>query len=403
MSQLRPRRRFVSMFGPESSQTGESNLEKFAFILHPLEVADFTRKLKWLQFIPESWIERAAAKLSPFRVAHVDGIRSKTGAEAEGWFIAVPMTPRMLESSNAAYVQSRIEQAGRMAEDLGAQIVGLGAHLKIVGDHGATLSKRLRIPVTTGNSFTAASALKAALWAAGRVGIDASVSRVAIVGATGNIGRACAELLAPIFPKLTLIGRSEPKLVELASTLSARYPLELSVGTDARRTVADADVIFTISSSIDVLMDAESVKPGAVVCDVSRPRNVSADLHKKRRDVLVIDGGVIRVPGEKVDLGFSLGFPHGTVEACIAETMILALERRHECYTIGDLIYRDKIEEISLLALKHGFTVTGLRRFERVVPDEEIEAVRRVVGRPPVLRPSAPATAALSNQSPFWL
>src|SRR5207244_11874140 len=65
--------------------------------------------------------------------------------------------------------------------------------------------------------------------------------------------------------------------------------------------------------------EPEDLRPGAVVCDVARPRNVSRLVYERRDDVLVIDGGVIEIPGE-VDFGFDFGFPPRTTEACVAET-----------------------------------------------------------------------------------
>ena len=48
-------------------------------------------------------------------------------------------------------------------------------------------------------------------------------------------------------------------------------------------------------------------------------------VEKSRDDVLVIDGGMVEVPG-KVDFHFDFGFPPGKAYACMAETMILVLE-----------------------------------------------------------------------------
>jgi predicted amino acid dehydrogenase len=141
-------------------------------------------------------------------------------------------------------------------------------------------------------------------------------------------------------------------------------------------------MVIAVSSATDVLIEPEDLRPGAVVCDVARPRNVSAAVYEKRNDVLVIDGGVIRVPGENVDFGFNFGFPPKHAEACIAETIILALERRFECFTLGADIRLDQVEEITRLAHKHGFEVAGFRRFERAIPDEEVERIRRNAGRP---------------------
>ena len=63
------------------------------------------------------------------------------------------------------------------------------------------------------------------------------------------------------------------------------------------------------------------------------------------------------VPGE-VDFGFDFGLPPGKAYACMAETMVLALEGRYECYSLGKEIQVGQVREIAQLARKHGFRVS---------------------------------------------
>jgi len=89
----------------------------------------------------------------------------------------------------------------------------------------------------------------------------------------------------------------------------------------------------------------------------------------------VIEGGMVQVPGP-VDFGFDFGFPPGKAYACMAETMILALEGRYEDYTLGKDIKLEQVEEIARLATKHGFRLAGFRSFERAVTEEQIDRIR---------------------------
>jgi predicted amino acid dehydrogenase len=95
-----------------------------------------------------------------------------------------------------------------------------------------------------------------------------------------------------------------------------------------------------------------------------------------RNDILVIDGGMVDVPGP-VDFHFNFGFPPGKAYACMAETIALALDGRFEDYTLGKEITRERVEEITAIASRHGFRLSGFRSFEKVVTQEQIEAVRR--------------------------
>jgi len=119
----------------------------------------------------------------------------------------------------------------------------------------------------------------------------------------------------------------------------------------------------------------EHLKPGAVVCDIARPRDVSKRVAEERDDVLVIEGGAVAVPGEP-NIEFNFGFPPGMVYACMAETMLLALEGRTGDYSLGADLRQEQVEEMSALGRKHGFKLGGFRSFERQLTDEDIEQIR---------------------------
>jgi predicted amino acid dehydrogenase len=174
-------------------------------------------------------------------------------------------------------------------------------------------------------------------------------------------------------PELVLIGRDASRLAEVQASIEA-------LGTKAKATtdledIRQADIVLTVTSSVEPIIEPEHLKPGTVVCDVARPRNVSRRVVETRDDVLVIEGGIVDMPGD-ADFGFDFGFPPSQGYACMAETAILALEGRYECYTIGREISLSRVEEISGLGAKHGFRVSGFRSFERPVPEAYIEQVR---------------------------
>jgi predicted amino acid dehydrogenase len=140
--------------------------------------------------------------------------------------------------------------------------------------------------------------------------------------------------------------------------------------------LADAQLILTVTSAVHDVIRPVNLQAGSVVCDVARPRDVSAMVAASRDDILVIDGGMVDVPGP-VDFHFNFGFPPGKVYACMAEAMALALEGRFEDYTLGKHITRERVEEIGSIAKKHGFRSSGFRSFEREVTPQQIEEVRR--------------------------
>lgn len=350
-------------------------MQRFAFIIHPLTVRDFSRKFPIVEKLPERWVEGLFRWVRPMKVSTIRGIRSLTGVEAEGWFIGCPLTARQMVEMPLEKVYRRIIQAGEVAAELGAPLVGLGAFTAVVGDAGVTVQNALPIAVTTGNSYTVATALEGVHYAADLMEVSLEETRIAILGATGSIGKACARILAMEGYDLELVGRDMGRLTALADELSDYHGRRPHVSTDIGESVRRSGVVVAVTSAIDAVIAPEDLQPGAIVCDVARPRNVSVRVAEARDDVFVFEGGVIEVPGD-VDFGFNFGFPPGTSYACMAETMILALENRYESFSLGRELDVERVREIQALAKKHGFRLAGLRSFERAVTDEYIDRVR---------------------------
>jgi hypothetical protein len=104
---------------------------------------------------------------------------------------------------------------------------------------------------------------------------------------------------------------------------------------------------------------------------------------RERDDVLVIEGGVVAVPGEmripmagKPGQEFDFGFPPGTAYACMSETMMLALEGRYESFTLGKEVSVAQVDEMNELAEKHGFHLAGFRSFEKAIDAAAIDRIR---------------------------
>ncbi|MBT3336814.1 MAG: shikimate dehydrogenase [Anaerolineae bacterium] len=354
-------------------------MDSFAFIIHPIDPKrDVSRKFPFLgRILTAGQIDFFSTFFPPVYLSEIEGIRSEaTGKEIKGWFIACPYTPRRMLSLPEKTVYRKIIQTGKMAEKLGAKMLGLGAFTSVVGDAGVSIAKGLDIPVTTGDAFTVAIAVEAIREAANLMGIDLAKATAAVVGAGGSIGRVCAEFLADDVQELYLLGRRPEPLEKLKEKLELSAFAKLHTGTDLSL-LRDADLILTVTSAVhEEVLRPEHLRSGSVICDVARPRDVSAMVAAERDDILVIDGGMVDIPGA-VDFHFDFGFPEGKAYACMAETMALALEGRFEDYTLGKDISRSRVEEIAAIAKKHGFRLSGFRSFEKEVTKAQIESVRR--------------------------
>ena len=117
-------------------------------------------------------------------------------------------------------------------------------------------------------------------------------------------------------------------------------------------------IVTATSGAGKRILDIMKVKPGCVITDVARPLDIPAEDVAKRPDVLVIESGEIQLPGE-VHMK-DIGLPKGIAYACLAETIVLALEARFENFTLGRNIEWEKVREIYKLGLKHGMKLAAI-------------------------------------------
>jgi fatty aldehyde-generating acyl-ACP reductase len=349
----------------------------FGFAIHPIRhKRHVARRFPLLgRVLNERQIDFFSTFFPPVYLSQITGTRSEaTGREITGHLVACPLTPHQMLSLPLGYVYRKIIATGRMAERHGARIFGLGAYNSIVGDAGVSVAAGLAIPVTTGDSYTVAVVVRAMQQAAVQMDIDLRGAAVAIVGATGAIGAACTEWLAEEAGELIMIGRRVEALEAIRERCEGRGAV-LHTTTDLSA-MRRADLILTATSAIEPIVKSDYLRPGAVVCDVSQPRDVSREVAMQRPDVLVIEGGMVDVPGE-VDFNFDIDLPPGKAYACVAETMALTLEGRYESFTLGKHIDVTRAKEIDAIATRHGFRVSGLRSFGQVVTDEDIARIRQ--------------------------
>jgi predicted amino acid dehydrogenase len=330
-------------------------------------------------------LEKAMAYAPPFVYSKVSGIRSPTGVEAEGWLISVGGTPKEIMNHSPEFTYRRLLDAARIARGLGAQIMGLGAFTKVVGDAGLTVAKRAPLPITTGNSYSASGALWAAHDAILRLGLVEKPKRgervrfkAMVVGATGAIGSVCARMLAMVAEELYMVSPETAKLLSLKESILKETPdAKLYLSSQADKDIADMDMIVTATSGAGKrVLDIMKVKPGCVITDVARPLDLPPEEVAKRPDVLVIESGEILLPG-KVSMN-NIGLPKNVAYACLAETIVLALEGRFENFTVGRSIEWEKVREIYRLGRKHGMKLAAISGVNGPFSDADIQRVRRL-------------------------
>ena len=356
---------------------------QFALLGHPADYDHFTRLAEAgghgdrRQRLEKH--ERTFAKLiewmPSYATSHRPGL-TLDGIVLEGRLIVCPFFPERIGSpQQMKRAHDKVVAGCRLAKEFGASVVALGGFTSILeGAHGNTLAADLGLTITSGNSLTAALAvaqLRAALEAAGR---PAENETIAVIGATGDVGRACTQLLATVAGKLILIARNRTRLERLRTEVRSAAAVEIDV--DPRAALAAGSVIAATSTATPIV-DPSELRPGSIVCDVGFPKNLS-DAAASRDDVLIFSGGLAQLP-DAIDLQSYAALPSPRlIHGCFCEGIVLAA--RPESRTLAASQGEAEAERATaLLALAAGLGIAPAPLYTggRLVDREEIAKMCR--------------------------
>jgi len=275
---------------------------------------------------------------------------------------------------NQAQAMEYMEQAVEMATRWGARIVGLGSMTGIVGGQGKYLADRGIVPVTTGNSLTVFAAVENVHQICRELELDLARETIAVVGVPGSIATACARLLAPHCGKLLLVGRRPSERARsLAKELGASLSYDIPQALERAKIVVSA-------TSAGHCIEQSMLRPWSIVVDVAIPTDV-CESHATRDDVLVLSGGLTQIPDCMPRTSKFLWFHHGMVPSCLAETMVLALENRPECLSLGRNLDVKQIQQIGAVAQAHGFDFSRFFSFGLPLDDTVLTRFRKAKTR----------------------
>jgi predicted amino acid dehydrogenase len=391
---------------PKKLRTNRGLVRRCAFVIHPLSRRQLWKNsgLPWIEEAMEkvpSRVQRLGENLAShypvFRYGRVEGIVSRaTGQEVVCDLYALAATPRQIMNMDEEFLYGRLVKAADLARRHGSLIMGLGAYTKVAGDAGLTVSRRAPLPVTNGNSYSASATMWAARVMVERMSfVKASPpgeplrAKAMIIGATGSIGRVSAMLAALAFEELVLVATRADKLLEVRQEIQEMFPrVSIKVTTNPNADLVDMDLIVTATSNQSgSILDIDQVKPGAVICDCSRPVDITPEDADRRPDVMVIESGEILLPGNVRIVG-DIGLPKPSVYACLAETALLALDGRFESFSLSKQLSLEKVKEIYRIGIKHGAKLSEICGPSGAITESQIErcrmlAVERLQSWPP--------------------
>jgi acetylornithine/succinyldiaminopimelate/putrescine aminotransferase/predicted amino acid dehydrogenase len=234
----------------------------------------------------------------------------------------------MNRSGKSATLIQRIQEGVELAARQGCEIVSLGAYTSIITRDGRAIHPPADVRLTTGNSLTVAVGAHRFIETVQST-IEGTRIRLAIVGATGNIGSAIARQLLTgenIFSEVMLVARHEAKLRNLADELAQRSPgTRMAISKDLAG-IRGADAVVVAAATNEPLIYPHHLNPDQIVvlADVSAPTVISPLVYKLKNVHVVPAAGAIALPGEP-DFVMASHIPPGTAFCCAAEAMLLGL------------------------------------------------------------------------------
>ncbi len=337
----------------------------FGLIGHSTSFQDAKRKALGLGYdhIAEGDLD-VWCSAPPQLVEHVKVV-SAIGKTIEGAYIDSCFVPEMLSRFKTA--RRKVLNAMELAQKKGINITALGGFTSIIFENFNLLqNKQVRNTTldwkkfTTGNTHTAWVICRQLEQNAPLVGLNLEKAKVAVVGATGDIGSAVCRWLSnrTRVAELILVARQQQPLKDLQSELGGGEILSLG---DA---LPKSDAVIWVASMPKTLdIDISLLKNPCLMIDGGYPKNLGEKFSGS--GVHVLKGGIVEF---FKDIGWNMmelaemENPKREMFACFAEAMLLEFEDCHTNFSWGrNNISLEKMDFIGESSIRHGFSAVGLK------------------------------------------
>jgi fatty aldehyde-generating acyl-ACP reductase len=298
-------------------------------------------------------------------------VTSATGKTIEGAYIDSVFVPEMLRRFKTA--KRKVLKAMELAQKKGINITALGGFTSIIFED-MNLLKEERVSAvaldwqrfTTGNTHTAWVICQQVVINAPRLGIDLAKAKVAVVGASGDIGSAvCRWLQRQGVGELLLVARRPQPLIDLQANLGEGRILSIDAA------LAEAQIVVWVASLPESLqIDLDALPRPCLMIDGGYPKNL--DSKAAAEGVHVLKGGIVEF---WQDIGWQMmevaemAKPQRQMFACFAEAMLLDFEQRHTNFSWGrNNITLEAMDWIGAASLRHGFRALTLEDQQSPAP-----------------------------------
>lgn len=315
-------------------------MNSFAFLRFPVDSGK--KKGFW---------PRLFQKKSAFRVDLIENIRSIQGKTIKADLLTAQFNLRGQEKDS---LFEKVVLAAQIAKKSGAKILGIEKCVLDLEDKIFSINKKISLPLTDGNLFTAWSAYEAVYRVTKEKGMDLRRLNLAVLGASASLGKICAKKFSGSVSNIVACDIDPEELNKLKNQMLTLNPCVVTIETRVNQAVKDADIIVVAKDELGIFLDLEGLKPNCIICDISVSKSTLKQ-QNPRGDLIMINAGLIKMP-YAVDALLETGLPEGVVSASLAQAMLFTFEERF-ISAFGDTPNLDKVEEIADIAVRHGFEV----------------------------------------------
>ncbi len=276
-------------------------------------------------------------------------------------FYVLPVDSAELEhlhkSGKTRRVISKIQETIDLAAKDGASIISLGGYTSILTCNGLSLAEPAGCRIITGNTLTAASGLTNLRKYLFSNPEFKKPARIAIVGATGNIGQVIGEMISEqgdICSSLLLVARSAKRLEAIAREFERKRENSIRIETSTDLSVLKtADILIICANTNDPLIYPHHIskeKP-VLISDLSVPSALAGETASMSNVISMPFSAYVCMPDDPRAVISSLS-PAGTVFCCAAEAMLGGLE---PCpFPLKGHLLPESLRGITEMAEKHG-------------------------------------------------
>lgn len=376
----------------------QSKNADFGYIAHYGYLEDLYREYPFLEKLPisvaQEWRKHSFPIVNEVILKNFPNKGLRIKREIKGWVLFITnYTRELLEDGRLR--KEKILKAAELAQKLGAKIIGMGGLVASFAQGGYWLSDKISdVGFTTGHAYTIGNILEIMERGTEKVGLNIKKSTFAIVGAAGSIGSGCAKLLTDKSPhKMILIDLNTfsayQKIEELIKYVKKINPNIKMLFSNSLRSLKQADVIIAATNSPTSIILSKYLKKGAIVIDDSFPKNVSRKILKQRKDIILLEGGIMQLPisidilcarnmPDLMDVPLTRIISCKETYGCVAEILVLALCGHRKNYGLG-YSSPQLAKDITSRAKRLHFSSAPLQCFDTVVNNERFKTVSEII------------------------